>query len=190
MAKRKNVTRLEKLLVTAMTLALILGITVGVTAAFVLTQTEALENTFVAAKVQVRVSQAFNAVSGDLSEVAVNNDHSNIPVYIRVAVVANWRRSDGNVCGGTHNVDLPAIPDNTLGTDWVKGSDGFYYYTKPVAVGSKTSDLFVGTITLPTASDGCVAQMFFLASAIQAQGTTDGGVPAYQDAWAAAPELD
>lgn len=188
MAKnKKKLTRLEKLLLTAMALALILGITVGITAAYVLTHSDTLENTFVPARVQVAVDETFNPVSGDLSQVTVTNDQSNIPVYIRVAVVTNWLRDDGNVCGGSHSETLPTF---TPGTDWVLGADGFYYYTKAVSVGSATTPLFHGTVTLPTDADGCTAQVFFLASAIQAEGTTDGGTPAYKDAWADAPALN
>ena len=55
-------------------------------------------------------------------------------------------------------------------------------YTKPVVVDGVTSNLLSGNLLLPTASDGCKAQVMILASAIQAQGT-DGTLLAYENAW-------
>ena len=186
MTKRKKYSRLQKLLFTAMTLALVLGITVGISVAFVLTETDPLENTFIPAVVRVSVQQDLNRTTGKLSSVTVVNDNSNIPVYIRVAVVTNWCRPDGNICGGAH--DRTELPAFALGAGWVKGDDGFYYYTTPVAVNAATANLFAGPITLLTAGDGCTAQIYVLASAIQAQGS-NGTELAYQDAWAQAPAL-
>lgn len=189
MAKtKKKLTRLQKLLLTAMSLALVLGLTVGMTIAFVLTNTEALENTFVPAVVEISTQENYDSDANAYSSFTVVNSGSNIPVYIRVAVVANWRNTGGNVCGGEHDAAIPTI---TPGTDWVLEADGYYYYTKPVAVGAATGNLLDGPLTMGTDADGCQTQFFFLASAIQAQGVKDGtGTPAYKDAWEQAPTLN
>jgi len=180
MRNKKN-NRIKKLLITALTLAMILGLAVGATVAFVLTNTEELENTFVPGKVQVTVQLTPSNSTGTLSSAVVANDKSNIPVYIRVAVVTNWAHQNGGVCGAEHTQQLPTIPLNTA-EGWVKGTDGYYYYTKPVPVGQATENLLNAAISLPTATDGCKAQVYVLATAIQAQGT-NGENLAIRDAW-------
>lgn len=63
--------------------------------------------------------------------------------------------------------------DNALGTDWVKHTDGYYYYTKVLAVGEKTTAVF-DQIVIPTAlTNGDGETEFDLvvnAYAVQAQG--------------------
>lgn len=187
MRKNNKLTRFEKLLLTAASLALILGLTVGVTIAFVAAKTPAVENTFVPGHVEVRVQTQGNGEGNSLTSGVIVNDQSNMPVYIRARVVINWAHPKGGVCGASHDSELPAVPLNTEG-NWILGTDGFYYYTQPVAVNGTTTNLFSGSLALPTASDGCSAQVYILASAIQAQGS-NGSMLAYQDAWGASAPI-
>lgn len=187
MRKKKKLTRFEKLLLTAASLALFLGLTVGVTIAFVAVKTPTVENTFVPGHVEVSVQTQGNGAENRLTSGVIANDQSNIPVYVRVRVVINWAHPSGGVCGASHDSALPSIPLNTAG-NWVLGTDGFYYYTQPVEVDGVTANLFSGNLTLPTASDGCTAQVYILASAIQAQGS-NGSLLAYQDAWGASAPI-
>lgn len=187
MRKKNKLTRFEKLLVTAASLALILGLTVGVSFAFVTANTPALDNFFVPAHVEVSVQTQGNAAGDHMTSAIIANDNSNIPVYIRAQVVINWAHTKGGVCGASHDEALPTVPLNTAG-GWALGGDGYYYYTQPVEVDGVTANLFSGSLALPAASDGCTAQVFVLASAIQAQGT-DGTLMAYQDAWGQATPI-
>lgn len=183
MRYRKKHNRTAKLLMLVLVLALILGLSVGVTIAFVMTRTLQMENTFTPAKVEVTIQQTAGNSDGTLASAVIVNDKSNIPVYIRAAVVINWEHPDGGVCGASHTAELPEIVLNTAG-GWEKGSDGYYYYMESVEVGEATANLLSTPLVLPTDSDGCSAQVFILASAIQAQGT-DGVKSAVQDAWGA-----
>lgn len=85
--------------------------------------------------------------------------------YIRAAIIGQWVDPSGNpvfgytdfktgdesgqpatipswyqdyTSGGTYYGTFVGLP----GDDWVKGSDGYYYYTKPVASGAPTTPLF------------------------------------------------
>ena len=63
----------------------------------------------------------------------------------------------GNVTGAA------SVPTFTLGKDWIKGSDGYYYYTKAVPVGGSTGNLLEKAMTLDENM-----QVVVLADAIQA----------------------
>ena len=60
--------------------------------------------------------------------------------YIRVAVVANKVDDEGNIIGAGNDTF-------TLGTDWMKIGN-YYYFTKKVAPGAKTEDLLGSDISL------------------------------------------
>ena len=87
----------------------------------------------------------------------------NTDAYIRAALVGQWRDKDGNPVFGftdyTHGVQLVASWyedqfgtnaqhlqgqfEGLPGTNWVKGDDGYYYYTVAVAPGATIpNDLF------------------------------------------------
>ena len=106
-----------------------------------LTAPDSVTNTFTPAHVTCTVEESFNGT--EKSNVHIKNT-SDIPAYIRAYIVVTWKDADDaddNVYG-----ELPVegtgytmeIPTNT---DWVQGSDGYYYYTRPVAVGDTTGTL-------------------------------------------------
>ena len=104
-----------------------------------------------------------------------NADHQ-YAVYLRAAVVPNWK--NGN------NV-IAVSPDKftvTKGTDWFLHSDGFYYYTKPISNGT-TSPIYTAIET--TSNPGGMLEVDIAVQAIQALGTTDETpeILAVLDAW-------
>lgn len=107
------------------------------------------------------------------------------PVYVRCAIVVNWKDADGNV-----HSELPVENSDytmEMGDDWTKRDDGFYYYQFPIQKG-ETSPLmkqceFVGT---PPNSNYTLS-VNIISQTIQAVGTTDdGNIPACEDAWSQA----
>ncbi len=71
---------------------------------------------------------------------AINTTQSDVGAYIRAAIVVNYQDYNDNSIyheGAIEGVDYDVIPSS----DWIKGSDGFYYYVKPVAVGESTTVL-------------------------------------------------
>lgn len=168
---------------TALILALILllGMTIGGTIAYLGRETGSIVNNFVPANVQIDIQE--KVINNIKEEIVIENtSDSNIPVYIRVALVGNWADTEGKICIN-HSSDQPTF---TLGDNWKPGSDGFYYYTKSVAVGGKTTDLLGSNIELVLNEDGCSYQLEVVASAIQAQGDNDSET-AVCDAWGIDP---
>lgn len=105
-----------------------------------LTAQDSVTNTFSPAYVTCDVAENFE--NGIKSGVKIKNT-SNIPAYIRAYIVVTWKDADGNVYGqkpveGEDKDYTMEIPRDTA---WVTGSDGYYYYTSPVAVDGSTGVL-------------------------------------------------
>lgn len=179
--KRAGRSRRRRSRNTALILALILllGMTIGGTIAYLVRESGSIVNDFIPANVEIDIQET---VDNNKKEAVVIENKSNIPVYIRVALVGNWSDAEEKICINHGSEQLPF----TLGTDWAVGNDGFYYYKKSVAVGGTTTDLLGSDIELKSESDGCSYQLEVIASAIQAQGDNDAET-AVCDAWGIDP---
>ena len=140
-------------------LALILVLAVGGTVAYIFTQTDPVINTFTPTEAKITVDEDTN--SNRKTSITVKNISTGVPVYIRVALVANMIDEAGNVTGAA------SVPTFTLGDNWLVGNDGYYYYTEPVPVGESTGNLLKAPMEL---SENM--QVVVLADAIQAEPTT------------------
>lgn len=140
-------------------LALILVLAVGGTVAYIFTQTDPVINTFTPTEAKITVDEETS--SNQKTEIKVENNSTGVPVYIRVALVANMIDEDGNVTAAAD------VPNFTLGENWIKGSDGYYYYTKAVPVGQSTGNLLESPMELVENM-----QVVVLADAIQTEPTT------------------
>ena len=140
-------------------LALILVLAVGGTVAYIFTQTGPVINTFTPTEAKITVDEKTN--DNQKTEIIVKNNSTGVPVYIRVALVANMIDEAGNVTGAA------SVPTFTPGENWKEGSDGYYYYTKAVPVGGFTDNLLGTEMEL---SENM--QVVVLADAIQAEPTT------------------
>lgn len=136
-------------------LALILVLAVGGTVAYIFTQTGPVINTFTPADAKITVNEEIS--SNQKTSITVVNNSTGVPVYIRVALVANMIDEDKNVTG------TASVPTFTPGDNWIVGNDGYYYYTEPVPVGGSTGNLLQSPMTLDENM-----QVVVLADAIQA----------------------
>ena len=136
-------------------LALILVLAVGGTVAYIFTQTDPVINTFTPTEAKITVDEKTN--NNQKTEIIVKNNSTGVPVYIRVALVANMIDKDENVTGAA------SVPTFTLGDNWIVGNDGYYYYTEPIPVGGSTGNLLQSPMTLDENM-----QVVVLADAIQA----------------------
>lgn len=161
-------------------LILLLGITIGGTIAYLARETDSIVNDFIPANVTIDIQEKVN--NNTKEEIVIENQ-SNVPVYIRVALVGNWADAEDKICINHTGSPLSSL---TPGDNWKKGDDGFYYYTESVAVGGKTTDLLDSAIELTLADDGCSYQLEVIASAIQAQGDNGSNTAVY-DAWGIDP---
>ena len=136
-------------------LALILVLAVGGTVAYIFTQTDPVINTFTPTEAKITVDEETS--NNQKTSITVVNNSTGVPVYIRVALVANMIDGAGNVTGAAD------VPTFTRGDNWIVGNDGYYYYTEPVPVGGSTGNLLQSPMTLDENM-----QVVVLADAIQA----------------------
>lgn len=178
--KRKLNKRSVALLVC---LAVILTATVGVTLAYIFTNTDALQNLFTPAHVSCAVvendetTEHYNGQNPVFSKTNVQiKNTGDTDAYIRVAIVVNWKSADGT----TVYAKAPGSGDYKInfatGTGWDEGADGYYYYTSSVASGDLTKTLISSVdVTNKTHTDEA-GNVYYLsieivASAIQANPT-------------------
>ena len=134
-----------------LSLAVLLTVAVGATVAFLVDGGNSVTNTFTPSRVACEVMEKNGAYT-------VKNT-GDTQCYVRVAIVVTQKNGDAI------SITKPSATIK-LGTDWLLGADGYYYYTKPLAVYSpQTINDAITSGIVVTAENGHVE---ILASAIQA----------------------
>lgn len=180
--QRRRKRRSKKTGMLFLSLLLVIGMVVGGTVAWLSTKSAPITNTFLLSHVSCSVAEEFNGTTK--SNVNVTNT-GDIDAYIRVKLVTYRVNDEGDHIGGTAE-----IPPFTPGNGWVENGD-YYYYTKPVAPGTKPADALISSITLTDPyddADGGKPVIEVMAEAIQANGVADGGTKAVVEAWGVDPE--
>lgn len=177
---------ISKKIILLTSVALLLSVTVGTTLAYLITPPETAENTFIPSRVSCAVVENDgDPVAGALVNTGSSKNNVQIKntgdtdAYIRVKVVVNWTNAEGTRIWATkpvENVDYE-IAYNLSDNGWVKGSDGFYYYSKvvsPTSPNDLTSVLINNAglksgVTAPTGTDSTeyYLSIEIIASAIQ-----------------------
>ena len=151
----------NKSLLLLIAVAAMLAMAIGGTVAYLAASTPELVNTFSPSTVTTEITDKVeNSVKKD---VTIKNT-SSIPVYMRVAVIANWYDDNGNIVA-------PWNDYNGLGVDANKWTlvGGYYYYNGKVAAGD--SVVLFTSYTQPTPPiSGAHLEMDILAQVIQADG--------------------
>ena len=99
--------------------------------------------------------------------VSVQNN-SNTPVYMRAALLFQWKDLTGCILNGAPKEDVDYDLSLLLTEDgWFKGNDGYYYYRKPVAPGESTSVLIQSCTIKDTTADSCYISLDIVVQAIQ-----------------------
>lgn len=119
----------RSLVLVVSVLALVLAVAGG-TLAWLTANSGPVTNTFTPAQVTCTVEETFDGTTK--SDVKIKNT-SNIDAYIRAYVVVTWKNAEGNVYGKLPVKDTDYTIEYATDTGWDKGSDGYYYYTSPVA---------------------------------------------------------
>ena len=168
----------KKILALALVVVLAVTAVTGATLAYFTDEDDAT-NTFTVGNVQIDLTEPKWDANGseDAPEVypgealakdpTVTNTGAN-PCFVRVSVEGLDCLGDAGMI--TYRTDYVA---DALGTDWVKHTDGYYYYTKVLAAGATTDALF-DQIVIPTGltnGDGTTEyDIDVTAYAVQAQG--------------------
>ena len=162
---RRRKRRSKKTGTLLFSLVLLLTMMIGGTLAYLTMKTDPIQNRFTPSQVSCEVTEKF---SGEVkSEVNVKNT-SDIEAYIRVKLVSYRVNNDTEPkrIGGT-----ATIPEFNPGTYWVKHTDGYYYYTLPVAPGEKPAYDLIGNTGIPLTeyddADGGKQVIEVMAEAIQ-----------------------
>lgn len=127
--KKRNLNKLQLLILS---LLVVTTVTVGGTVAYLTTRTEPVINTFTPSTVSGEVTEEFN---GKVKKNIQVKNTGDIAVYVRVKLVT-YRVNEKN----EHIGGVATIPDFTLGTDWVKHGE-YYYYTVPVEPNHSSASL-------------------------------------------------
>lgn len=173
----------KKSLALVVSLALLMCLVVGGTAAFLTTQSDSVTNTFVPGQVTTYVNEEFKDNAKE--KVTVTNT-GNTDAWIRVAVVVNWKNEDGQVYGlsPVAGTDYVFAYNNS---DWIKGSDGFYYYKSSVASMNETGNLLKEKLTVVANSDNNVkanAAGYYLNVEILGSGIQSKPASTFNTVWA------
>lgn len=172
----------KRTLLTLVSLLAILCVTVGGTLAYLVTTSGPITNTFQPTTVTTQVVEKFD---GKVKSDVVIKNTGTTDAYIRAAVVATWQDKDGNVYGKAPvpNVDFKYATTLKNG-EWQLGSDGFYYYAKPVAPGASTTQLIREAGPDETRTpEGYYLSIEIIGSGIQAKGKDANGKTPVELAW-------
>ena len=161
----------RKSLLLLVSLVMLMALTVGGTLALLIADTEPVVNTFTPGSTDIKVEETFDQTTKSNVKVTNNGD---VPVYIRVAIIPTWEDSDGDPVGvaaslSDLDIDWGAEDDTEAapGNNWVKGADGFWYYTEQVAADASTEQL-IESATVQTAN-AYHMNLQILAQSIQAE---------------------
>ena len=114
---------------------LVLTMASGSVFAYMKSKTPVFENEIIPAAVTCEAVEETDAEQNLKTSIKVKNT-GNVDAYLRVCLVTYWVDESGNI--------MP-IPSETLNFEysdnWVKGSNGIYYYKSAVAPGALTKEL-------------------------------------------------
>ena len=161
-----------------LSLCLIFALAVGTTFALLKASTAPVENTFTAAKSDIKIDE--DVTGGQKKSIIVQNTGTAVS-YVRVKLVMNWVDDNGNVSATPVNI-TPSITD-----DWFE-QGGIYYYKMPVAPDGKTENLLKADSPITEPADkpaGCHLEVMVLAESIQAAPSK-----AVEGAWTAVKVVD
>ena len=165
--KRALKRTLARPVLLALSLILVLGLSVGGTLAFLIDDTDPVTNIFTPGEITTEIDEDFE--SSLVKENVCIKNTGDVDVYIRAAIVANWVDESGNIIApAKENEDYTPFESED---GWVKHSDGYHYWTEPVAPGTSTGELIDScqpyVDAKPVGADHL--QMTILSQAIQAE---------------------
>lgn len=188
--------RPSKRIILTVCAVLIFCMITGGSIAWLVSISDPVKNEFDPAKVTITITEEFDGETK--GNVWIENT-GNVHAYIRVALVPEWVDENGNVVAQQASLDDCTITwgegvFSSENTTWFKGSDGYYYCTKPIPPKSDEPD--APDNHTPILIEECIVndseyghqydfELRVIASAVQAI-PTDTVI----DAWGAAVDVD
>ena len=172
----------KKAIALMVSVVLLVTVAVGATLAYLIDETQQIENEFIPSQVTVKVDETFTGTSK--TNVSINNT-GDTTAFIRAEVIVTWQNAEGNVYGEApvEGVDYTAF---TPADGWVAHTDGFYYWTAPVEPGENTG-ILIDEIKLKDGAtppaDGYYLCVEIVSSGIQFDGSDPKGNKPIELAW-------
>ena len=173
---RRSKSKVPALLVS---LALVIAVGAGVTAAFITVGTNSVKNTFEPRRVEVSISETVTDTTK--SDIVFKNE-VDIPVFVRATLAVYWTDAQGNVVSQPEGCSVAM--DREAKAGWTQIGD-VYYYNKALAPVNQEGDATTAMLEpivagIPDGS-GYKLNVDVLYEAIQAEPATT-----VQDAWGVA----
>lgn len=162
---RGPAARVYRTAVLLIAVLLLITTAVGSTAAFLVTKTEPVEESFAYAQVSCQVTDTL----------AVQNTGT-AQAYIRASYAVNWLDVNGNIVAAVpedYSCDLVKDPQGA----WVEGGDGYFYCLTPVDPGGETPSLLTCSVSYPENPE------YTLSVEVVAEAIQSTPAEAAEDAW-------
>lgn len=139
------------------------SLAVAGTVAYIATNTASLSNSFEPAEMNCEIQEDFS--DGYTKKNVCVKNTGDADAYIRVKLLPYWYDKEND----TIVAKTSWVPEFELGTGWIQGNDGYYYYLSPVEPGQSTS-VMIGSVTLKQDEITLARQVLeIIASCIQAE---------------------
>lgn len=155
--------KLNKKIILLIALAAVMMVGVGGTLAYLIAESGPVTNIFKPVTYDTDIEEP--GWDGNTKSKVIVKNYSDVPVYVRVAVVANWVKDDQIIEPYTGTISI----DNSKWTT----NGGYYYYVDqvPAKVGEvpgQTSNLLADPITSSAREDGAKLQVTIIYQSVQA----------------------
>lgn len=179
--KKSTINHFKKSAALLIAMVLIVTLGVGSTLAYLIDTSSEVTNTFLPSEVTCEVHETFDGTKKSnvyIQNVKDDDGLSDTEAYIRAAIVGTWKDAvGGNVYGQkpVAGTDYTITLTNTTqkADAWVKGADGYYYWTSPVPVGEFTGVLITSCTPVDGKEpDGYHLSVEIIAEAIQSEPST------------------
>ena len=170
----------KKTILMLVSVVVLLAAVVGTTIAYLVASTTPITNTFTPTSVPIDIPEKIE--NNVKKRVAVTNK-GDISAYVRVAVIVTWKDSNGNISATVPKFGKDYTWNNDTTKKWLKHTDGFYYYTEPLAAKKTTVPLFTECEVLVTQAEDKPGPDYNLSVEIIASSIQAEPEDAIKDAW-------
>lgn len=154
--------RLRKIIIISGLFILFLDfLTVGTVSYFKRLETKS--NSFILGTVDPKVVETFDSNNNIRENIYIHND-GNFSIYVRAIPIYYFKNNNKELIDSTPVVNVDYSINFSSSINWIKGSDGYYYYKKPIGPSEDTDNLVDKCLEINTNDENT----FFLDVVVQA----------------------
>jgi len=135
-----------------------------------------IQNMFTIGEVKPEIIETFDTENKTKSDVYVKNS-GNVPIYLRVAIIISWKDAQGKILETIPEENIDYSIDFSTSPNWMKSSDGYYYYENILEENENTNILVEECVQIKE-YDNRILEVSFGVQAIQAEPSK-----AVEEAW-------